>query len=195
MVTNVVNSTAPRGCFGATIGTKIADIKDGTSNTILMSERLKANFGISLAVAGQYENGVGTAVSVANIINAPNVCLTRSDGRYFLAGVSVKGRFGSLWTDGQAERVGITTVLPPNAPSCTDDANGNADSVNIILPPSSSHPGGVEVVMGDGAVRFISSTINSGNLGLPQPTSGMSPYGVWGALGSKAGGDAAQLDN
>ena len=194
MVTNALNSETPRGVFGRRIGTKMGDIKDGTSNTIMMSERLKANFGISTVVAGQVENGLGLAVGVAGVTITPNVCLAVSDGKYYRAGLLVKGRFGSLWTDGQTERVGFTTVLPPNAPSCTDDTNVNADSVNLIYPPSSNHPGGVEVLMGDGAVRFISSTVNTGVLGAPSPSSGMSPYGVWGALGSKAGGDMSQMD-
>jgi hypothetical protein len=107
----------------------------------------------------------------------------------------VKGRFGSLWTDGQAERVGFTAVLAPNSPSCTDDANGNADSVNVILPPSSNHPGGVLAAMADGAVRFISETIDTGNLGVAQPANGPSNYGVWGSLGSKDGGDVSALNN
>jgi prepilin-type processing-associated H-X9-DG protein len=194
MVTNALNSNAPRGVFGNTIGCTIAEILDGTSNTLVTSEHLKVSFGISTVVAKQIKNGQGTATSIANITNTPNVCLTTSDGRYFNAGVAVKGMFGSLWTDGQAERVGFTTVLPPNAPGCTDDANGNADSVNVILPPSSNHPGGVNAGLADGSVRFIAETINCGNLGIAQPANGPSNYGVWGSMGSKAGGDTVALD-
>jgi hypothetical protein len=145
---------------------------------------------------------LGMAIGVANIVNTPNVCLTRSDGTYFIGGIQIKAMFGSLWTDGQAERVGFTSVLPPNAPSCTDDTNGNADSVNVIIPPSSNHPGGVMVGLADGSTRFISETINTGNLGVAQPAtsntanySGQSNYGVWGALGSKAGNEPVALND
>jgi len=59
------------------------------------------------------------------------------------------------------------------------------------LPPGSRHQGGCHVLMGDGAVKFItdsieagnqsSATINgSGNAGKP------SPYGLWGSLGTRA---------
>jgi prepilin-type N-terminal cleavage/methylation domain-containing protein/prepilin-type processing-associated H-X9-DG protein len=194
MITNVLNSNQPRGIFGNTIGTKVADILDGTSNTIFLSERLKANFGITTSVANQFENGLGTAISVPNIGSAPGTCLTRSTGRHFNAGVQVKGRFGSLWTDGQLERVGFNTVLAPNAPGCTDDNNGNADSINVVQPPSSRHPGGVVVGMADGSVRFVANTINTGNLAIAQPATGPSNYGVWGALGSKAGGESVAAD-
>jgi hypothetical protein len=42
----------------------------------------------------------------------------------------------------------------------------------------------------DGSTRFISETINTGNLASPTVTQGYSPYGVWGAMGSKDGGEA-----
>jgi hypothetical protein len=44
-------------------------------------------------------------------------------------------------------------------------------------------------LMADGSVHFISETIDTGNLGVQQPNDGRSRYGVWGALGSKAGGE------
>jgi prepilin-type processing-associated H-X9-DG protein len=198
MVNNVLNTptaSPPRGVFGgANIHSSLAEIKDGTSNTVVFSERLKANYAPFVVTAGQIDVRVGTAVGIANIVNAPMLCRTAAAGKTFAAGRTVKGRFGSLWTDGQAERVAFTTVLPPNAPGCTDDTNVNADSVNIVLPASSSHPGGVNCAMGDGSVRFISETIDTGNTGVPQPSTGFSMYGVWGSLGSKAGGDVASLD-
>jgi hypothetical protein len=43
--------------------------------------------------------------------------------------------------------------------------------------------------MADGSVRFISDNIDTGNLGVPQPETGASRYGIWGALGSKDGDD------
>ena len=183
-----------RGCFAFNRCTKFADITDGLSNTILMSERVKAGFGVTTVAANQIDRRLGTAISVAGIVTAPNTCLTTVTGQYFTAGQRVKGFFGTAWADGQPERVAFNTVLPPNAPGCTDDANGNADSANSVLPPSSRHPGGVNCLLGDGSVRFISETIDTGNLGLDQPVSGPSRYGVWGALGSKAGGEAVALD-
>lgn len=178
-----------RGAFSARFGTKIAEMTDGTSNTIAFSERLRANFGVTSVVANQILVGHGTAVNIGGMIATPRLCLTQATGQYFNAGVSVKGRFGSLWTDGQPERVAFNTVLPPNSPGCTDDGNVNADSVNIALPASSRHPAGVNAGLCDGSVRFISSTIDTGNLNAQQPDSGPSVYGVWGALGSKSGGE------
>ena len=62
----------------------------------------------------------------------------------------------------------------------------------------SFHSGGVQVLMVDGSVQFVSETIDTGTVGAvgdgsgldePNPTSGPSPYGVWGALGSVSGGE------
>jgi hypothetical protein len=55
----------------------------------------------------------------------------------------------------------------------------------------------VHVLMADGAVRFISENIDTGDLSVPDQfsvepfgrDSGPSPYGVWGALGTKSGTD------
>lgn len=43
--------------------------------------------------------------------------------------------------------------------------------------------------MGDGAVRFISENISAGDPNATSPGSGPSPYGVWGAIGTRASGE------
>jgi hypothetical protein len=49
--------------------------------------------------------------------------------------------------------------------------------------------------MGDGSVRFITQNINCGDLNANGKTlDGPSPYGVFGALGSRAGSESLQLD-
>jgi prepilin-type processing-associated H-X9-DG protein len=118
----------------------------------------------------------------------PGSCYASATGKRFV-GVQIKARFGALWADGQAERVGFTTILPPNAPSCVYDANGNADSQGGVLSAGSYHPGGVMGLMADGSCRFLSETINTGNLATAWVAAGPSPYGVWGAMGSIDGGE------
>ena len=53
----------------------------------------------------------------------------------------------------------------------------------------SHHAGGVQVTLVDGSVKFISETIDNGDLDEPNVTSGKSPYGTWGALGTRGGGE------
>lgn len=63
------------------------------------------------------------------------------------------------------------------------------------------HPGGVNVAMCDASVRFVSETINTGDLTVlhDEPSTnirkytGPSRWGVWGAMGSAAGGESVAL--
>ena len=83
---------------------------------------------------------------------------------------------------------GFTTVLPPNSPTCVFGSSWMGDA---IVSASSYHPGGVNTLRADASVQWAQETIDSGQLGLPEVRGGPSPYGVWGALGSKNGGETA----
>jgi hypothetical protein len=171
----------------------IAEIQDGTSNTIAMSERLKTSYGVRSAGAQEVPYVQGIVNGLGGLQQTPNLCYTTTDGRYFLAGQSIKGTFGSLWHDGQPERVAFNTVLPPNAPACAEDANQWADSRYLVIPPTSNHPGGADGLLADGSVRFISETIDNNGAAVYQPATGLSRYGVWGAIGSIAGGESVSV--
>ena len=62
--------------------------------------------------------------------------------------------------------------MPPNTWSCAYDGNGIIND-NGANPPSSRHPGVVNVLFADGSTRAINQTI-----AVP----------VWWALGTRAGG-------
>jgi prepilin-type N-terminal cleavage/methylation domain-containing protein/prepilin-type processing-associated H-X9-DG protein len=184
------NGDILRGVFGNQLCVRIRDIRDGTSNTVAMSERIW-NGNINRRGAAGEDATMVTLMQMSNIRNRPIQCVARSSSGTFPRGAgNIKAKFGNLWSDGQAERCAFNTVVGPNGPACVNDSNGNADSTGVLLPPASRHPGGAVVLFADGAVRFISDGINNGNLAAREVTSGPSPYGVWGALGSRAGGDA-----
>ncbi len=191
-IAGVTNNTQVRGLFAMRTCYSTADILDGTSNTLAMSERLCQALGSITARTGgavganQIESGLAIA-SVPALQNAPINCLATVSGGYYVAGTVVTQRWGRAWQDGQAMYVGITTVLPPNAPSCVEGTISYGDNNVAVLPPVSRHPGGVNCLLADGAVRFISETIDTGYLAVGQPLHGPSNYGVWGRLGSKAG--------
>jgi prepilin-type N-terminal cleavage/methylation domain-containing protein len=181
-----------RGMFANIVGTKMGDITDGTSNTIAMSEHLITDFGLGSRGNQQIpvESGTATRLGNGRLVAVPAVCLGQVSGQYYINSNVVKGRRGHDWKDGQIGKVGFTTIIPPNGPSCIESDNPNGDGTNTLMPPTSNHPGGVNGLRADGSVHFVSETINTGNLGASTVSSGPSPYGVWGALGSKNGSEA-----
>lgn len=178
---------------------RIGEVTDGTSNTIAMSERVAANFR-----PGQRANALIREGSLLNVVllgagnpaNCRAAVAAASVGGRFLdsATPNVKGRFSSIWADGQVENVGFNTVLAPNGPSCVSGADGGSDSQHAVLSASSYHTGGVNTVFVDGSVRFISDSIDTGNHAVKPVMLAPSPYGVWGALGTRAGGEVSTFE-
>jgi prepilin-type processing-associated H-X9-DG protein len=182
---------AANGTNGGARQYGVRDVTDGASNTIAFSERVQANFDPNGKVSPDIREG--TIISVAAITTNPGACLAAAapiiNGKRYTSGATVKGKFSSIWMDGQSENVAFLTVLAPNSVSCLNDNVGGADSVSPLLSASSHHAGGVNVLMVDGAVKFIGDNIDTGNLGVAATLGGRSPYGVWGGLGTRAGGE------
>jgi len=172
-----VNATNPRGPFGVNSRCNMRDFSDGSSNTIMMGERI---FPLS-------NNDIGNVLYSSNY-TIPNDCRAtfNKTTKQYTTGTPQQ-QSGDRWTDGGAAYSAINTILPINSPSC---AWNNHDAQNGFYSAGSRHTGGCHVVLGDGSVRFISENIDSGNLGIDASNpSGQSPYGVWGSLGSKSAGE------
>ena len=178
-------SSNPRGMFNNRSGRiNFANLTDGASNTAMLSEHLVS---INSSVVGQ---GVVTGLG-STIGGSPGTCYAQidpNDSKVFLGGTSKANWAGTRWCHGAMSHIGFNTVLPPNGPSCADGTNDNGTN-GMVHPPTSNHPGGVNLAMGDASVRFISDTIDTGNVYAAPTTQGASVYGVWGALGTKDGGE------
>lgn len=174
-----------RGLFGFYTDRKFRDITDGTSNTIAMGE---------MAASGDNHSAKGGVArsQPAGVVNSPITCrnvLEPNARNRIIASIDAVAWRGRYAYHGRMPYTGVNTILPPNSPAClSQDDNSNRRGQ---YPVSSYHPGGVHVLIADGGVRFISESIDTGNLAAQdiRTRGGVSPYGVWGALGSIAGGE------
>ena len=85
---------------------------------------------------------------------------------------------GERWVDGNALYTRYSHVLPPNQPGCLLGGSQDYDCQAVVT-ATSRHPGGVHLMTGDGAVRFVRTAID------PR---------VWADLATIAGGEAVDAD-
>jgi prepilin-type N-terminal cleavage/methylation domain-containing protein len=179
-------------------------ILDGTSNTVALSEHVIAtNDTRTLAKAASVADAAAAAKNIVSGVSLdtsssaynPSACLlTAPSGFYDTSSLSPALFAGLSWGAPIPYITGFATILPPNAPNCITDANeanwGGRRNQRSIHAASSFHVGGVLVGFGDGSVRFVTENIDTGDLSAKVPIKGgESPYGVWGALGTIAGGE------
>ncbi len=180
------NRTSARGMFRIQQWRNLSFAVDGTSNTIAISEccsgdNFEQDVKGGLAVVSQISpSGHGGPTNVGNCL----LYATRADSPRVINTPSNTWR-GTQWPDCRAPSAGFSCNLPPNSPACIWDNS----TPWIAGGAQSYHSGGVNVGMLDGSVRFVSDTIDTGDLTADQVLAGPSPYGVWGALGSPQGGE------
>ena len=173
------------------------DCLDGLANTIAMGEMATylGDADSRTSVGGDLGNNNST---LDQLRDNPLACRGKLDAtrpRFWDPGQAISrpdaGR-GYRWADVSAVCTGVHTILPPNAEICSGD---NLDDLTTMATMSSQHQGGCHVLMGDGAVKFITDSIEAGDstvgnvfltgTGVRAPGS-ISPYGLWGALGTRA---------
>ncbi|MCA9049714.1 MAG: DUF1559 domain-containing protein, partial [Planctomycetaceae bacterium] len=182
-----------RGVFGRGSCTRMRDITDGTSNTIALAERSRPG---DLLDKGMVALASGS--DPATFIPA-DCAATFSGGRY-VAGTPMfihSTSPGYRWGDGAAFFQAITTILPPNSANCLIGAatwpSGGGHFAPGIWTASSEHPDGVMVLLADGSVRFVSDSIDAGNVLSVPSGMGKSAHGVWGSTGTRNAGEMGRF--
>jgi len=208
-----------RGMFGVRVEFGLDACSDGTSNTLLMSEHAlhPTNRGATEVLTAATHNRVvdsikGSFYADANAVNfsaKPELCAELKKGKTLdIGGVPRDNALnivrGNVRLSGRIHDSGFTTILPPNSASCAWATSGSGSRPHYtsgMFSASSNHAGGVNACRVDGSVAFFSESINAGSSSSPSPgtyTGGpgnavASPYGVWGALGTRASGESVAL--
>jgi prepilin-type N-terminal cleavage/methylation domain-containing protein len=199
---NAATPIHSRGALSYRGYTGLGAIADGTSNTLIFSEHVIAgdyqNTRLIREAIGIYTASVPVQPNADTFLTAePNLCSAVKKGNEYdstlVTNIVIAGDgCGARWTCGWTLHTHFNTLLPPNAPGCVGE---NDQARGMVQPPTSNHSGGVNVANVDGSVRFISETINALTSGItasaarPKQT-GVSDFGVWGALGTRAGGES-----
>jgi prepilin-type N-terminal cleavage/methylation domain-containing protein/prepilin-type processing-associated H-X9-DG protein len=180
----------------------LASISDGTSNTLFLSESLVGKLG-ARNPADKYKEEYAR-VDNPTIHGQPAINCLNARGQKGMFNTTlvttVQEGKGHRWGDRRSVFTGFMAALPPNSPSCT--SNGENDC--LMIAATSNHTGGVNVGLCDGSVRFVSETVDTGEIELRLGASlghtgeghqwtGPSTQGVWGAAATPAGSETASL--
>ena len=145
-----------RGVFGRNYGARIAQIRDGTSNTAMLAELIA---GGETTIRGAHFYDEGPVYMHSYTPNDPTPDLVR-------------------WCDEADDAANGNAVAP-----CLRGGGyggGSLTELNMVLHTSRSmHPGGVNVALCDGSVRFVNESIS---------------LDTWQALGTPAGGEVIGSD-
>lgn len=153
------NSNTTPGVFRMFQETPMAEIYDGTSNTILASEILR----------GDGQGGVYTpGEPVRNVLYSafPSVAQANIEPWAIQCEANKADHLSSNgwhWQGANMTQNVFNTVAPPNykLPTCiSTNPPGMASDRDGMYPARSRHPAGVNTVMADGSVQFLTSDIN-----------------------------------
>ncbi len=173
------NNQAGSGVFCPNVNTHMGSITDGTSNTLAFAE--------VKAFTPYIRDGKNPSASGVPTPNLP--------AEVIAFGSSSKSDYGHTeWVDGRIHQSGFTTIFVPNTRmiyedgGITYDVDFNSsregksftDITYAAVTSRSHHTGGVEVALCDGSVHFVSQSVN---------------LATWRALGSRSGGEVAQLND
>jgi prepilin-type N-terminal cleavage/methylation domain-containing protein/prepilin-type processing-associated H-X9-DG protein len=161
-----------------------ASITDGLSNTVIFSEYVKGKFqtntaGLNQAYILSSIKYTSTTTSI-NLATAISQCQASTTIFQETAGTNWdrKGEWWILHTCGTGGC--YSHVNTPSAKACFFAGQTGPDSYYSLITASSYHPGGVNVSMLDGSVKFIKDSVS---------------LTTWRAVATKAGGEVISADS
>jgi prepilin-type N-terminal cleavage/methylation domain-containing protein/prepilin-type processing-associated H-X9-DG protein len=191
-----MTQTKSSGLFAETVSKKVAEILDGTSNSVAFSERLVGTPGRPDHFPGNGMDGV--AANANNPVNyfydaqtdIPNTLLylqaCNAAWQTNLTTSTAWQNGGENWGWGTPGVTMFQTIVPPASTqypwnSCRSDcASGCGVDSSHLVNATSQHPGGCNVLFADGSVHFVKSSID---------------LRTWMKLGTIAGGEVVSSDS
>jgi prepilin-type N-terminal cleavage/methylation domain-containing protein/prepilin-type processing-associated H-X9-DG protein len=149
----------------------LASVTDGTSNTAVFSEIVKG-------LSGENQPGLNLVYSNPAALGSGKSNL--ADSQACQAITTTTGAWdykGEYWTQQDMGRGGTYNhINPPNTKACHAGGGGYDGQVGA----SSKHPGGVNVLMLDGSVKFVKDSVK---------------YETWQAIATIAKGEVVSADS
>jgi len=169
---NTISNNAGIGVASNTAAVSFASIIDGTSNTAAYSEIAK---GVGTSSGSPDSTKPSTSIRTMGTWTGTsqgdyNGCLAASGTTF-----TNDWAFGQYWHTSQRDNGHYHHVMPPNSWSCQNGSDSNQGAFTA----SSRHAGTVNVLLADGSVKGIKSTV--------APS-------VWWAIGTRAGNEVISSD-
>jgi prepilin-type processing-associated H-X9-DG protein len=166
----------PRGPLYNRSCIRMASLSDGTSQTAFFSEKRRGQGTPDLKSDMFMMDPAGSLAQTYQ--NCTSLDMTMA--------MPLSSRLGATWAIGDMTCSTYNHVSGPNTRTCAgmtpDMMMPGASMVNMAvqLPPSSYHPGGVNVLFGDGSVRYIKESV---------------ALDVWRALSTRNGGEVTSASD
>jgi hypothetical protein len=168
-VTNNACNENNEGVFSYRRGANLADLIDGTSNVVMIGEVAMAPTRAGSFI-GSFSRRVPAAAAADPCSGGYNLTTRMNTG-------TVQSRHGQFWAYGAVWASGFSSCANDNGnPNNSPSTNRNGAA---IISMSSYHPGGGQICLGDGSVRFIGDTIDRT---------------MWRRVGDKADGQPVKID-
>jgi prepilin-type N-terminal cleavage/methylation domain-containing protein/prepilin-type processing-associated H-X9-DG protein len=150
----MVPGELPRGPFYNLSSVRLAGLTDGTSQTAFFSERRRGQ-GTPNTRTDMFQ--MSDAMS---LLQTQQTCNTLD----LTMAMTLTSSMGASWNIGDMSCTTYNHVSGPNSRTCASMdpsmmMSGSMVNMAVQLPPSSYHPGGVNILMGDGSVRFVKDTV------------------------------------